>query len=406
MQKVLFSSENAQKISKDAFCVCDIYNNLAHTSISRIEFLNAIANMFGYDSGWSEFMAINKSERFYISFSLSTRSHVRAVLDKLLSYLPSHADPELLLISVSFVELGLKRPEHIAKIQGKGTFKKENEVIWLGSNSNTPLRHLAVSREACLLEKEGIIVKHFEMIWPELCTYIAKGCELSPEDVLLFDKPIWALYFERIKNEYQDTEIGQWEVHFKKSRNYARVCYCPLYSVEDMKPLSGLANDFIEGLPGCPPVEHFGAEMDDETYIDSCIAYWKSLDCIDDIRLSFREEYTGTAQSSLFDFLELYKTSHNKRMDKIKSRVATMNFAEDTFVYEPRFVYGKSGVKKIYQEPWIVGKDVCKLIELNDTIHQYTFALNIVNLPVVNKQISIYRRELFAPLFPLIGIGS
>lgn len=406
MQKVLFSSENAQKISKDAFSVCNAYNDLANTSIRRIELLNAIANMFGYDSGWSEFKAVNKSERYYISFSLSTCSHVRSVINELLSYLPSHVDPELLLISVSFIELGLEGPQQVAKIQGKDALKNENEVVWLGSSSNTALRHLSVSRVACLLEKEGIIVKHFEMIWPELCKYIVKSCELSPEDVLLFDKPIWALYFERIENEYQNKEIGQWEVHFKKSRNFARVCYCPLYRAEDINSLSGLANEFIEGLPGCPPVEHFGADMDDKTYIYSCIAYWKSLDCIDDIRLSLREENTGTPQSSLFDFLKPYETLHNKSMDIIKSKVATMNFAEDFFVYEPRFTHGKGGIKKIYQEPWIVEEDVRKLVELNNTIHQYTLDLNIVNLPLVNKQISIYRRELFAPLFPLIGIGG
>jgi hypothetical protein len=289
MQKTLFDKENAQKIANQATDICEVYNQLSGGSLTKLELLSSFAKVFGYKSGWSELMAVNKSKRFYIGFSMSVCSHMRAIIKELSKFLPSSVDAELLLVAVSFTELNVKNPNQLYKCQSVSQFELDEFVLWFTSDVNTPLKHLAQSPFAARLERQGIYLKHVERLWPELHKYLSQKYKLLPEQVLLFERPIWAHYYDRFVTNYQSSEIGHWEIHFGGHKSPSRICYEPIYIDGGHQIIEEMACACAEGLSGCRPVTHFDNVKVDENYMLACFKYWEALPHIKKIRFSLRK---------------------------------------------------------------------------------------------------------------------
>lgn len=399
MQKILFDRKNAQNIAEQSADVCNVYNKLSDASLTKLELLNAIAQVFGYNSGWAELMAVNKSARFYISFSLSVCSHVRAIINQLSSFLPSHVKPDLLLTAVSYTELGVKNPEQFYKCQNEDIFELEDSVLWFTDNVNSSLKHLANSPSASLLTKQGIYFKHFKILWPELYRHLHDKYNLSPNQVLLFKQPTWWGYRDHFIADYQREEIGQWEIHFNEPKSSERICYEPIYDSQSAKFPEEIANLFAEGLNGCPQVEHFGKDMSDEDYVLACLEYWKTLPHIKDIKFSLRKEHIKKQDYPIFSLLRQFFTEHNEAIDLIKGRLTDMDFTGELWGYEPRFVYSRKGEKRIYQEPWIVESDVRDFIDVNETIFQDNIIYSPLSSKYIETMLDNYRRERFLSIF-------
>lgn len=400
MQKILLDKENVQKIAVQATDVCNVFNQLSSESLSRTQLLNAFAKTFGYKSGWPELIVVNKSKRFYVPFSMSVCSHMRAIIKELSKYLPPYVDPEMLLVAVSFAELNVKRLDQHHKYQSAGELDLEKYVLWFTDNINTPLRHLAKSPSAALIEREGIRLKHFEILWPELYSFIKERFELTPEWILLFDRPFWWQYRDRFVANYQRDEIGQWEIHFIDFHLSERICYEPIYEAGDGGFLEEIAAVFGDGLCGCPRVEHFGEDMSDLDYVQECLKYWKTLPHIQDIKFSLKKEHSGKLNNTLFSRLKKYLTDHNETMDLIKNRVTNMDFTEEIWGYEPRFLYKADGTRFMYQESWLVADDIQKFIDVNEQIYLDTQNFNLLNLLYVGNLIESYKKERFSSVLP------
>lgn len=398
MQKILFDKANAQAISAQATDICNIFNQLSNEPIHKVDLLNAFAKVFGYKSGWPELMAVNKSTRFYVPFSISVCSHMRAIIKSLSKFLPLHVDPELLLVAVSFTELGVENLKDHHRYQSAGELDAEKYVLWFTKSIDTPQRHLAKSPSAALLERRGIRLEHFAILWPELYSYLKNKFELSPEWILLFNEPVWWSYGDRFVADYRSTEIGQWEIHFKGSKSSKRICYEPIYDDDNGELLGEIATVFSEGLCGCPRVEHFGEDMADDDYILACLEYLKTMPHILDIKFSLRKDHSEKLISPPFSFLKKYLTDHNEIMDLVKNRVTNMDFTEEIWGFEPRFLYNEDGSQSIYQESWIIVDEIQKFIDVNEEIHLYAQNFNRLNLLNIGHLIEAYKKEKFSSL--------
>jgi hypothetical protein len=402
MQKILFDRKNAQKIASEAGVVCNIYNQFSDRPLTKIELLSALAKAFGYSSGWAELMAVNRSERFYITFSMCVCSHVRGISRQLKKYLPSVIDTELLLVAVSFAELNVKQPNQHHKVHSVTNFESGEFVLWFTSNTNTPEKHLARSPFAALLERQGIYLKHFKKLWPELHKYLEQKYKLLPEQVLLFEQTVWWLYFDRFNADYRDNEIGQLEIHFRVPKSPSRICYEPIYFDEGVPLLETIANIFAEGLSGCPSVTHFGKDMVDEDYILGCLNHWESLPHIEKIKISLNKEHVDRFETPKLSLLKPYLTEHNEAMDTIRNRLTNMDFMQELWGFEPRFIFNVDGSKRIYQEPWLVVSDIENFVDVNKEIHQNIKNFDRSKLLFVGQMLHNYGKERFTSMLSKI----
>lgn len=397
MQKILFDSENAKQIALQASNVCVVYEQIANTPLVKLDLLNAFAKVFGYQSGWAELMAVNKSRRYYVSFSMAVCSHMRAIIAELSRFLPLHVDSNLLLIAVSFTELKISKPNRNIRCQSEIKSESGASVLWFNETNNAAFRNLAKSPSAALLEREGIHFKHLATLWPELHYYLQQKCKLPSEQVLMFSRAVWCDYNDRFIANYQNSEIGQWEIHFKGKNLSERVCYDPIYEENREKISEELATSVSDGLSGCAAVERSGEDTTDEKYILRCLAYWKTLPHIRDIRFSLRKEHLCKLKPQFFDQLGDFLSEHNESMDFLKNRVTNMDFTGDVWGFEPRFIYSKDGSRRLYLEPWLVAKDVQSFIDTNTKIHACTLSFDQARLLEIDDILKIYRQERFSP---------
>lgn len=395
MQKTLFDKENAQKIANQATDICHVYNQLSCGSLTKLELLSSFAKVFGYKSGWSELMAVNKSKRFYIGFSMSVCSHMRAIIKELSKFLPSSVDAELLLVAVSFTELSVKNPDQLYKCRSVSQFELDEFVLWFTSDVNTPLKHLAKSPSAARLERQGIYLKHVERLWPELHKYLSQKYKLLPEQVLLFERPIWLHYYDRFVTNYQSSEIGHWEIHFEGHKSPTRICYEPIYIDEGHQITEEMSSACAEGLSGCRPVTHFSNDMVDEHYMLACFKYWEALPHIKKIRFSLKNEYLKRLKDPIPSVLKPYITDHNESMDSLKNHVTSMDFTQQMWGYEQRFIFNGDGSKRIYQEPWIIESDIKKFIDVSEEIHKDSMEFDRLKFVYVGQMLDDYNLELF-----------
>lgn len=396
MQKILFDKKNAQEIAKQASAVSAVYNQLSSESITKLELLDAFAKTFGYKSGWAQFISVNKSERFYVAFSMSVCSHMRAIASDLSRFLPSRVDPNLLLIAVSFTELNVRSLNQIYKVQSVSSFESNEFVLWFTNDTSTPLRHLAKSPSAAVIERQGIYLKHFEKMWPELNKFIKHTFNLSaPEQVLLFERPIWWHYHDRFTYDYGKHEIGQWEIHFCHKNSSPRICYEPIYADNADDYLSDMATIFADGLSGCPKISHFGANMEDEKFVTKCLEYWESLPHIKQINFSLRRGHISKSKEPIFLMLKDRLVEHNETMDLVKNSVTNHDFTDELWGYESRFIYNRESSARIYQEPWLLDNDIKTFVAVNKEIHSELQNFSQFNLLFIGQILEIYRRERY-----------
>lgn len=395
MQKILLDKGNAQSIAKEVSDVCSIYSHFSGKQLDKIDLLSALARVFGYKTGWAELMAVNKSERFYISFSMHVCSHVRAIINQLTKFLPK-IDKVLLLVSVSFAELNVRNPEQYYWIKSQTIFEKDEFVFWFTRNPNAVDKHIACSPFATLIERQGIQLKHFYKLWPELSQYLRAKYQLSPEQVLLFERPVWWHYRDRFDNTYHDSEIGHIEIHFGNSTKEKRVCYEPLYINGENPTLDDFSSVFAEGLCGCPAPDHINNDLSDTDFLLACLHYWESTKGIQQVRISFKRDYQGHFKSPQFAFLMPYFVEHNESMDAIRNQLTSLDFTETLWGYEPRFIHNKDGSKKIYLEPWIVERDAKNFVQVNEEIHSNINKFDRTKLLFVAQFLNQYDKERFA----------
>lgn len=396
MQKILFSRDNAEKISSQALDVCNVYNQLSKVPILREDILNAFAKAFGYESGWAEFMAVNKSTRYYISFSMSVCSHVRAFISEITKFLPTHFEAELFLVAVSYIELKVKTPSQYHRIHAIAAFEAGEFVMWFTKNLNTPLRYLSQSPCAALVERQGILFKFFEELWPELHSHLKLKYQFSPEQVLLFERPVWSDYGDRFCANYQNSELGQWQIHFKDSTSTERVCYDPIYDEGGSNIVENLAIAVKNGLSGCPHMANLTKSLTSEKYVLACLNDWKKLPHIMDIKFSFKSPHMRNAHNQVPADLMEYLIDHNEAMDFIRNYVTKMDFTEEIWGYEPRYIHNNNGSRHIYQEPWLVASDIESFITVNEKIHQSSLIYHRSSLIHIWEVIDTYQNEVFS----------
>ena len=77
-----------------------------------------------------------------------------------------------------------------------------------------------------------------------------------------------------------------------------------------------------------------------------------------------------------------------------------MDFAEEIWGYEPRFLYKADGTRFMYQESWLVADDIQKFIDVNEQIYLDTQNFNLLNLLYVGNLIESYKKERFSSVLP------
>lgn len=388
MQKILFDYKNAIDISRDASQICLLYTELTNQSLEKIVLLDALAKVFGY-TGWGHLSAVNKSERFYLPFSLAVYSHVKAIKLQLINTLPFEIDCEKFLVAVSLAELRVKSLNELQKIYATSVFESGKFVAWFTKNITLPERHLAQSPQAAIIRREGIYLKDFQKLWPELANYLVQIHKFDSDQVLLFDFSIWWDYYELFKNNFAEEEIGCWEVHLieKKSK---RICYHPISSINNSM-LGSIVNTLSEGLPGCISQDDF-EHMNDKDFIINSLNYFESQTQVEKIYLSIKKSRIAEFLSADTNFLQQFLISHDEKMDFIRNRLTSSDFTLSMYSFEPRFIF-KNKKKIIYEEIWLVDEDIQRFVEVNNLMFNQLKLIEKFDIYLAYNYIKKYTAE-------------
>jgi hypothetical protein len=403
MQKMLFSKSNTVKFDQEVVKVVHLYNQLSATPLKKIHILDAVSKVFGY-TNWANLKAVNKSDREHLPLSFTISSHVRAICSHLNEYL--RADGQLLLAAVSLVELQVNDIDNALVVNQetktiKAAFSEDDmslcsskNILWFTDDINHPTKHLIYDQKTGLMTRDGIVLRNFKLIFPELGEWLQAYFSLNDDFLLLFKKPIWWIYAANFHLCSQSELLL--EIRIEGARQLdERLCYYPIY-VDKLDNLTTvIADAFAEKPPYCCDTSHFDVEMSDVLYVDASIQQWKSETNIVSVQL--------LASSSLVP--QLSKNFDNEKWStlptellNLANHVLNTDFTFSIDSWEPRYQYEKSG-KKIMIEPWIVKDDIKQFILVNEIIHSELQELaNSTNFFIECKVLDDYNKQKYSGL--------